>query len=198
MEQDRSGLRELKKLQTWRSIRAAALRLISERGYEAVSVDDIAAAAQVSRSTFFNYFATKEAAVFDPDPRDAEEWQKLMRARPADEPLWESLQEILLGYLRLHGSRMAVQKPLKAASPALAASMRDASDRFRTDLREWVASRTPPGDELRSALLVNSAFAVMVTASSLWSPDDGPERYLQLARDCFAQASHGFIDTERP
>jgi len=63
-ERDGPGLRELKKLETWRAIREAALRLIAERGYEAASVDDIAAAAHVSRSTFFNYFATKEATVF--------------------------------------------------------------------------------------------------------------------------------------
>jgi AcrR family transcriptional regulator len=197
-ERDGLGLRELKKLETWRAIREAALQLINERGYEAVSVDDIAAAAHVSRSTFFNYFATKEATVFDPDPREAEEWQDLMRTRPADERLWASLQEVMLGYLQLHGSRMAIQKRLKAASPALGASMRDSGDRFRADLREWVASRTPAGGELRSALLVNSAFAVMTTASTLWSPDDGPERYLQLARECFAQASDGFAATERP
>ena len=60
------GLRERKKLQTWRTIRAAAFRLIEERGYEAVSVEEIAAAANVSRSTMFNYFTSKEAVVLDP------------------------------------------------------------------------------------------------------------------------------------
>jgi len=188
------GLRELKKLQTRRAIQEAALRLISERGYEAVSVDDIAAAARVSRSTFFNYFETKEGAVFDPDPCEAEGWRELMQARPAGEPLWTSLQEILLGYLRLQGSRMAVQKRLKAASPALGASLRDSGDRFRAELGAWVAARTPPGHEQRSTLLLNSAIAVMVTASTLWSPDDGPQRYLELAGECFAQVSHGFAE----
>jgi AcrR family transcriptional regulator len=47
---DGGGLRERKKLQTWRAIRAAALELITERGFEAVSVDEIAAVAGVSRS----------------------------------------------------------------------------------------------------------------------------------------------------
>jgi AcrR family transcriptional regulator len=197
-EGDGPGLRELKKLQTWRTIQEAAIRLITERGYEAVSADDIAAAANVSRSTFFNYFATKEATVFDPDPREAEGWRDLMRARPADEPLWASLQEILLGYLRLHGNRMAIQKRLKAASPTLGASMRDSGDRFRAELRAWVASRTPPGHEQRSTLLLNSAIAVMVTADTLWSPDDGPERYLRLASECFAQVSHGFAEADHP
>jgi AcrR family transcriptional regulator len=195
-EEDGLGLRERKKLATWREIRAAALRLIAEHGYEAVSVDDIAASANVARSTFFNYFPTKEAAVFDPDPREADVWRELMGARPAGEPLWTSLREVLLGYLRLHGNRMVVVKRLKAASPTLGASMRDSGDRFRADLRAWVASRTPPGCELRSTLLLNSAIAAVVTAEALWSPDDGSERYLQLASECFAQVSQGLADGE--
>jgi AcrR family transcriptional regulator len=91
------GLRDRKKLETWRSIRAAALDLFLDRGYEAVSVDDIAAAANVSPSTFFNYFTTKEAVVFDPDPADASTRSGLLAARPVKEPLWASLREVLLG-----------------------------------------------------------------------------------------------------
>jgi AcrR family transcriptional regulator len=195
-EDDGLGLRDRKKVQTWRAIRAAALRLISERGYEAVSADDIAEAANVSRSTFFNYFATKEATVFDPDPREAEIWRALLEERPAGEPLWTSLQEILLGYLSLHGDRIVVQKRLKAASPTLGASMRDSSDRFQAELRAWAAARTPAGQELRSALLVNAAVAAMATASALWSPDDGFGRYLELARECLAQIGRGLASPE--
>ncbi|MEV0231829.1 helix-turn-helix domain-containing protein [Nonomuraea sp. NPDC050786] len=190
-EEQKLGLRERKKLETWRSIRAAALRLINERGYEAVNVDDIAAAANVSRSTFFNYFATKEATVFDPDPMETDAWRKLMNDRPEDEPLWVSLQEIQLGYMSLLADRLAVQKRLKAASPALAESKRDYSDRFYAELREWVASRTPPGAEMQAALQANTALAVLRTAYGAWSPEDGFERFLQLARECFDRAGRG-------
>jgi AcrR family transcriptional regulator len=192
VEQDEAlGLRERKKLETWRAIRAAGLRLIEERGYEAVSVDEIAAAANVSRSTLFNYFASKEAIVFDPDPRQVQIWRSLMRDRPAGEPLWSSLREIFLGYLSTFSDRVAVQARLKAASPALAGSTRDQSERLVADLREWVASRTPAGQEARSTLLLNVATAVMSTAYTMWSPDDGFDRLLELARDNFAQTSNG-------
>ncbi len=185
------GLRERKKLATWRAIRAAGLRLIEEHGYEAVSVDEIAAAANVSRSTFFNYFASKEAIVFDPDPQQLQIWRTLMRDRPADEPLWSSLQEVFLRYLSTFSDRIAVQKRLKAASPALAESTRDHSERFVAELHEWVGARTPAGQEIRSTLLVNVAGAVMTTAYMMWSPDDGFDRLLELARANFAQASNG-------
>ncbi|MFC5835077.1 TetR/AcrR family transcriptional regulator [Nonomuraea insulae] len=185
------GLRERKKRETWRAIRAAAFDLFEERGYEAVSVEEIAAAAEVSRSTLFNYFASKEAIVFDPDPQGPQVWRALMRDRPADEPLWTSLQEVFLRYLSMFSDQMALHQRLKAASPALAESTRDHSERFFADLQEWVASRTPPGQEVRSALLVNVAKAVMATAYMAWSPDDGFDRLFELAKDNFAQASNG-------
>ncbi len=64
------GLRERKKAKTRAAIQRHALRLFRERGYGATTVDQIAAAAEISPSTFFRYFPTKEATVlYDPfDP----------------------------------------------------------------------------------------------------------------------------------
>ena len=91
-------LRERKKLATWRAIQSAALRLFDEQGYEATTVEQIAAAANVSRATFFNYFASKDATLLDLDPEERRQWQVLMNERPQDEPLWDSLSTILTGF----------------------------------------------------------------------------------------------------
>ncbi|MGH3263193.1 MAG: TetR family transcriptional regulator [Trebonia sp.] len=64
-----SGLREYKKRHTRVTIATAAARLFAERGFAAVTVDDVARAATVSRQTVFNYFPSKESMVFD---REAE------------------------------------------------------------------------------------------------------------------------------
>lgn len=58
----RPGLRERKKIKTRRAIRTAAYALIEERGYDATTIEQIADRAEVSPSTVFRYFPTKEAS----------------------------------------------------------------------------------------------------------------------------------------
>lgn len=94
---DQLGLRERKKLATRQAIGDAALALALERGPASVTVDDIAAAADVSPRTFFNYFATKEAAILGVDPQRRRDLLDRLAARPAGEPPLEALQQALRG-----------------------------------------------------------------------------------------------------
>lgn len=60
------GVRELKKRATLLALHESAVSLISERGYDAATVADIATAAGVSPRTFFSYYSSKEAALYAP------------------------------------------------------------------------------------------------------------------------------------
>src|SRR5882762_5510974 len=79
----KGGLRERKKVQTREAIRRAAYRLFAEQGYDATPVDQIAAEADVSPSTVFRYFPTKEDIVLT-DEYD-EPMADVLRGRPLDE-----------------------------------------------------------------------------------------------------------------
>ncbi|WP_069163621.1 acyl-CoA-like ligand-binding transcription factor [Nocardia altamirensis] len=87
------GLRERKKERTRRTIRLEAFRLFREQGYNETTIEQIAAAAEVSPSTFFRYFPTKEQLVLadDLDPRMIE----ALKAEPLDLPAFEAVRNAM-------------------------------------------------------------------------------------------------------
>ncbi|MFP1628436.1 TetR/AcrR family transcriptional regulator [Streptomyces sp. 5K101] len=163
------GLRERKKIRTRIAIRKAAYRLICEQGYEATTVEQIAAAAEVSPSTVFRYFPAKEDIVltdaYDPAMVAA------LRARPADETPIASLRAVLTEAvastaelepeeLRLQARLMTEVPALRArmtetlaeTSHALAAPIADRAGRASDDLEVRVVTAAVTG-ALREAVL---------------------------------------------
>src|SRR3989475_1811626 len=90
------GLRERKKQKTRESIQRTALRLFEKQGYEETTIEEIAAAAEISPSTFFNYFPTKEDVVlFDEyDPM----LFPILTDAPPGETLRQSIHRVLQAF----------------------------------------------------------------------------------------------------
>ncbi len=93
----RASLRERKKLATRRSLRRVALDLVAERGFAHVTVEDIAEAADVSPRTFFNYFPSKEAALFGADPDRITALRERVAREAPGEPVLGALRTVMVG-----------------------------------------------------------------------------------------------------
>jgi len=116
------GLRERKRRQTRERIGQAAMTLFIERGFDATTVDDIAAAADVSKRSFFDYFPTKEDVVFAWQDRFGDVLIAAVAARPTHEPLARAVEEALTSTVvaAVDPQSLAIAK-LIAETPALRA-----------------------------------------------------------------------------
>ncbi|MDH6215399.1 TetR family transcriptional regulator [Streptomyces pseudovenezuelae] len=90
-------LRERKKQRTRDALLRSAVELFTTRGYERTTVDDIAAAVDVSQRTFFRYFAGKDEAALALHDLVTERFIEAVRARPAHEAPMEALRRAVLG-----------------------------------------------------------------------------------------------------
>ena len=96
-----AGLREKKKQRTREALDAAALDLFEQKGYAATTVEEIAAAANISPRTLFRYFPAKQDLVFGSANDDVQELLRLLAARPPDECALLALRNALLEFARV-------------------------------------------------------------------------------------------------
>ncbi len=172
-----SGLRERKKLATRLALHEAALRLVAEKGLEAVSVDDIAERADVSPRTFFNYYPSKADAILGLDPDAPRRQADALLERPADESPVQALRAVA----RAQAAEMAEDTelwPLRLtvieAHPALLAHLAAAFGEAEKTLAGAVAERTGTraGVDVHPTLLAGVAGVAMRTSLHRWLASD--------------------------
>lgn len=177
------GLRERKKRQTRTALSWAAVRLVAERGYDAVRVEDIAAEAGVSVRTFGNYFGSKGEAIAARHVERVRQIADELRERPADEPLWDAIVASVMSRFALdetgHGGELPPTEDWVAgvrkmmAQPTLRGELIKAQAAAERELADAVAERTGTSG-LYPCLVASVAGAAVATATEQWANADPP------------------------
>jgi AcrR family transcriptional regulator len=162
-------------------VSAIAVGLFLDQGFDETSVEDICAAAEISRSTFFRYFSTKEDALFGLSSDTGERLLAALIARPFEEKLWAALrraldpriEEILAG-----GDQARRLVRLIRDTPGLAARHREKGAEWHRLLRPEVARRlgVDPAAmcDPRADALIAAALGCLDAALSAWTADEQP------------------------
>jgi len=125
------GLRESKKLRTRQEIADRAMQLFAQRGFDRVTVAEVADAAQVSEKTVYNYFPTKEDLFFDEVPAREEALVTAVRGRREGESILEALRRLQAGECpRLCSPGFATFARIIEESTALKAKELEVMSRF--------------------------------------------------------------------
>jgi AcrR family transcriptional regulator len=168
-----AGLRERKKLATRLALHQAALELVAERGLDGVSVDDIAARADVSPRTFFNYFSTKDDAVLGLDPTATERLVAAFRARPATESPVQAMRAVaraqaeeMAGETELWPLRLTVIDQHPVLVGRLAATFGESEHALAVAIAERTGTRLDA--DVYPGLLAATAGAAIRAALHLW------------------------------
>jgi AcrR family transcriptional regulator len=168
-----AGLRERKKARTRWAIQEHALRLFADRGYAATTIDQIAAAADISPSTFFRYFPTKEDVVVQ-DEYDAVLVEAFRQAATSADPV-RTLREVMSGVFaevpEAEWVKSAERSALVLREPALRTrsieNLLAVADAGRAAFAE-AAGR--PADDPQTATLVGACMGVLAAVGLSTAP----------------------------
>jgi AcrR family transcriptional regulator len=190
------GLRERKKQRTYEDLQRAALELFARRGFDQVTIEDICAAAEVSKTTFYRYFDAKEDVLFGPAAERAALMGEVLRNRPVDEPAIAAVQNAFREFAELYqidrDQKRAVHEIVRA-TPTLAARNLEHIATWEEMLRECFASRDPaPGSgrdrELRNYVAAATVVAALRAAVEYWLTHDAAQDLPAIVEDAL-QAS---------
>jgi AcrR family transcriptional regulator len=172
------GLRERNRLRTRQEIADAALRLAAERGLEHVTVEQIAAAADIAPRTFFRYFDSKEDALL----ADHSDRLVLLRQTLADRPTTEgpltavraAILEVV-GDLEEHRDLMLCKVRLTEASPTLRAHSLERMGELERTIAEALAARSGVDldRDFRPFVIAGAVCTAMRVAIDRWGASDG-------------------------
>jgi AcrR family transcriptional regulator len=180
---EQQGLRERKKARTRASLREHALRLFREQGYQATTVEQIAAAAEVSPSTFFRYYPTKEDLVLQ-DEFDGRVFEAFER-QPLDmSPIAAIRAAMRAGFATLTAAELdelALTSALTHEVPEIRARSLEEFNRTIRRMAEALAKRTGrTADDIAVRAFTGAVFGIVMTVTMHGEPGElavGPDMF---------------------
>ncbi len=193
-----SGLRERKKNKTRLDIVRAATQLFVTRGFDKTTMDDIADAAEVSRSTLFRYFGNKEAMVFPHQDERLGVFIKLVSEPLANESPFATVRRGLLHLAEMfYAAReeLSVQQKIVVSSPYLQARELAFYDEWERAIRIAVVDPYDGSAEQtnRAKVASSTIFATVRTALTEWLQDGCRENLVEKAKQVFDIVEEGLI-----
>jgi AcrR family transcriptional regulator len=169
-------LRDRKRDRTRRMIQAEALRLFAAKGFEATTIEQIAAAADLAPRTFFRYFPSKEEVVFWADYQPT--LAGFVATRPHDEPAMQALRrgivDGLAAFYAQDRERLLERIRLAFRTPALHPRLRQQQAGWAAAMARILAERLGARpDELEVRALAAAIAAALFVAIEHWQAHDG-------------------------
>lgn len=192
----REGLRERKMRETRERIEIAALEMFERDGFEATTIDDIAAAVDIAPRTFFHYFTTKEDVVLSDYADRLSRITTTLAKRPEDEAPWTALREAFLvvaGDYETARPELIRRFQIMAATPSVSARSLQLQAGWETAVADTmtVRLRTDSDDDITPLLLAAAALAAMRASLRHWLANGATTSLPALVTDCFEQLAHG-------
>ncbi len=184
------GLRERKKQKTRWLIQEHALRLFREQGYEQTTVDQIAAAAEISPSTFFRYFKTKEDVVLadDYDPLLVHALAAAPKELGPVPALRHAMREAFVAVDDAERARLLERMKLTLSVPALRMRTLDGFTNQYELLGAPLAARYGLSlTDMRLRVFVGALYGAILTAVLAWVEGDGKYDLAELLDGALAQ-----------
>ncbi len=181
------GLRERKRQQTRERLTRIAIELFQARGFEATTLDDIAAAAEISRRSFFHYFASKEDVVLAWQDGSTDALIAAIAERPAEESMLAAAENAILTMVGQFNTdeAMALAR-LKRETPVLQAREQAKYEKMERAMAAALEKRA--GDKtgpLRARLVAMITTGAIRLGSEAWLAQDAHEKPEALVRRTF-------------
>lgn len=170
----------------------AALKLLAVRDFEDTTIDQIAAAAGVSRRTFFRYFQSKEDVIVESLATVGQDLRATLEARPASLRPAAALRQTFCLFEQActeHPDKALRLTRLILHTPALNARYLERQAKWKATLAETLARREKASrHDMRAVVVVGVAFVALDAALHEWVAGDGRREFADLLDETFALA----------